>query len=138
MSRLNEAAGEGKVDRSCVDCAAGRRIGCQSFCCRLLVRLSDQEIEERAARGLSTAGLLEKDENGYCVHFVRETGRCGIWADRPQTCRDYECNSDFMLQVVLRDGFKNLADAARATATAYIPKEKYRQIPLLSGNAKRG
>ena len=57
-----------------------------------------------------------------------------IWGQRPETCREYSCNEDFKLQVVVREGFSGIVDLARKATSAYIPKETYVQVPLLSEN----
>jgi hypothetical protein len=102
-----------------VDCDAGRDMGCATFCCRLLVRLKPHEMQPSDGQ-TAAKGFVDKDEQGLCVHLNRETWGCNIWAQRPQTCREYDCNADFLLQVVLREGFTNIADVARKAATAYI------------------
>lgn len=119
------------IDKSCVDCDEGRRLGCRTFCCRMLVRLRPEEIEKQGKDGLPPKTFVEKDERGLCVNFDGASGHCKIWEKRPYTCRNYECNSDFLLQVVLRDGFINIAETVKAAAMAYIPKECYIEIPLL-------
>lgn len=113
-----------------VDCEEGRRMGCATFCCRMMVRLQPDEME----KGDSTTpakGFVDKDPEGYCIHIDRKTGHCENWKNRPKVCREYECNSDFMLQVVIREGFKNIADLARKAINAYIPKESYRFVPTI-------
>jgi len=112
-----------------IDCEAGRRLGCRVFCCRLLVRLDPDEREPRAD-GLPEKGFMDKDPDGYCIHFDREHGICRIWERRPRVCREYHCNSDFLLQVALRQEFRNLAELLKLAATAYIPSELYRRVPL--------
>jgi len=113
-----------------VDCEAGRRMGCATFCCRLLVRLKPHEREEANGPGIVAKGFVDKDGEGLCVHLNRQTWACEIWEQRPEICREYDCNSDFMLQIVLREGFTNIADVAVKAAKAYIPKETYLKIPL--------
>lgn len=122
------------TDITCVDCDAGRKMGCHSFCCRLLVRLRPEEMTRQGEEGLPPKGFVDKDVDGLCVHFERETGLCAIWEDRPITCREYECNSDFLLQVVLREGFESIVKTARSAASAYIPRESYITIPLKKSN----
>lgn len=114
-----------------VDCEAGRRLGCNTYCCRLLVALKPHEREERND-GLPAKGYVGKDCNGLCIHMDTETWLCKIWDKRPETCREYTCNSDFKLQIVLREGFTNIVDLARKTTTAYIPKETFITIPMLT------
>lgn len=112
-----------------VDCEAGRRMGCATFCCRLLVRLQPHEMVP-SDQG-TVKGYVDKDGQGLCVHLNRDTWSCDIWETRPQNCREYDCNADFLLQVVLREGFTNIADVARKAVVAYIPRETYLKIPLL-------
>jgi len=112
-----------------VDCEAGRRMGCDTFCCRLLVRLQPHEREQMDGQGVAK-GFVDKNLEGLCIHLNRETWGCDIWDTRPQICREYDCNSDFLLQVVLREGFTNIADVAVKAAKAYIPRESYVRIPL--------
>lgn len=116
-----------------VNCDEGRRMGCSTFCCRMLVRLQPDEMEP--GDGKSTPkGFVDKDPEGYCVHIDRETGHCNNWHNRPRVCREYDCNTDFMLQVVLREGFTNIAELAKASIRAYIPKETYIYIPSREDN----
>lgn len=112
-----------------VDCEAGRRMGCATFCCRMLVRLQPEEMEE--CEGGIKKGFVDKDPEGYCVHIDRKTGKCNNWENRPKVCREYECNSDFLLQVVIREGFINIAELAKASVNVLIPKESYIHIPMI-------
>lgn len=114
-----------------IDCDAGRSMGCQSFCCRMLVRLKPHEREE-TRDGTPPKSFIDKDEEGYCIHFDRNTSLCGIWDRRPEICREYECNSDFLLQVALREEFRNIVELARKAATTYIPAETYTFIPEIN------
>ncbi len=72
---------------------------------------------------------MEKDTDGYCKHLDRGTHLCSIWENRSRTCRSYDCNSDFLLQVALRNPFNNIAELAKIAATAFIPRETYIRIP---------
>jgi Fe-S-cluster containining protein len=114
-----------------VDCEAGRRLGCRTFCCRLLVQLKPHE-REPSPDGLPAKGYVDKDPQGLCVHMDSENWRCKIWEDRPETCREYACNEDFKLQVVVREGVSNIVDLARKASVAYIPRETYIKVPLIS------
>ena len=116
------------VDCAAVDCEAGRKMGCQTFCCRLLVRLDPVERLD-VNDGGSPSRFVGKCADGYCVNLDRKTYLCSIWAERLSVCRGYDCNSDFLLQVAVRHKFKNIAELVRMAATAYIPKETYIQIP---------
>lgn len=109
--------------RARVDCEAGRRLGCQTFCCRLVVRLSAEE-RARGVPGVGPSmGCVPKDADGHCVHSDRETHLCRIWDDRPQVCRDYDCNNDELLQVVLRRGFTSLTDLV-TSRPCVLPERK--------------
>lgn len=112
-----------------VDCEAGRRLGCASFCCRMIVRLDADEGDPRRP-DLVGKRCLDKDPvDGLCVHFERSSGRCGIWERRPRICREYDCNGDTLLQVVLRDGFRSLTELVRARVP---PASEWKRIPHLA------
>jgi uncharacterized protein len=111
-----------------VDCDAGRRLGCQTFCCRLLVRLDPDEREPGSSLQ-PPKGFVDKDAEGYCVHFDRATRLCRIWARRPRVCRAYDCNADFLLQVALRREFRNIVQLVTAAAEEYVPRESYVHVP---------
>lgn len=113
-----------------VDCEAGRRLGCQTFCCRLLVPLKEHERIPHPD-GLADKGYVDKDAHGLCVNMDPATWRCTKWEERPEACREYSCNEDFKLQIVLREGFNGIAELARKVGTAYIPRETYIHVPLL-------
>jgi len=109
----------------CVDCDTGRKMGCATFCCRLWVRLSE---EEAVAFGGDRA--LPKSEDGLCVHLDRQSHLCSIWEGRPAACRGYDCNHDRFLQVVLKEGFQSLKQVV--TSKVLIPLECHVQIPVVS------
>lgn len=108
-----------------IDCEEGRRLGCQTYCCCLLVRLEKDE-QEPAPPG-RVKRFVEKDPNtGYCIHLDRETGRCGIWEKRPRACRNYDCNRSPLLRVVFRDGYRSLL----ALVTAPEPEEEFEEVKV--------
>lgn len=119
-----------------IDCDAGRALGCQTFCCRLLVRL-DPDEREPGENGLPPKGFVDKDlADGFCIHLDRVTHRCGIWAKRPRICREYHCNDDEMLQAALRLGaIRNIVELAQAAVRLTLPKERYVRVPLRRGDA---
>lgn len=91
-----------------VDCDVGRTMGCSTFCCRLIVRLTPAE-RERGLPGVEREmNCLPKSSDGWCIHFDRKTSLCRIWEERPAICREYDCNQDTLLQVVLQEGFRSL------------------------------
>ncbi len=111
-----------------VVCDAGRKMGCQTFCCRLLVRLAPDERSACNKDGVPK-GFVDKAADGYCINLDRATHRCAIWAERPRTCRGYNCNGDFLLQVAVKHEFKSIVDLTRLAAHAYVPKETYVRVP---------
>ena len=121
---------EKEQDKICVDCNEGKRMGCQTFCCSLLVQLHPEEMEP-TVDGSTAKGYVDKTPDGICVHMDQNLGLCNIWGERPHTCRAYDCNSDFLMQIVLRKGFVNIAKTAIAASKVFIPKESYIKIPLL-------
>ena len=114
-----------------VDCKKGRELGCQNFCCRLLVRLEPDERPE-SKDGLPPPGFVDKTPDGYCINFNRQSGLCDNWMNRPKVCRAYSCNKDDLLQVALREKFTSLVDLVKKAQTMFIPKENYKFIPFCS------
>lgn len=110
-----------------IDCAIGQQLGCETFCCYLLVRVDPDEPVPGAG---AASGFVEKGPDGACIHLDRENHLCGIWEQRPRVCRSYHCNGDLLLQIVLRDGFDNIVNLAKEAATAYIPRETWIRIPV--------
>ncbi len=111
------------ADCASVDCDKGREMGCQTYCCRLLVRLDEDE------RTPSGGSFVEKGADGYCKHLDREGHRCTIWDRRSRVCRGYDCNNDFLLQVAVRHSFSNIAELVKIAVAAYIPEEIYVRVP---------
>jgi len=90
-----------------LDCEAGRRLGCATLCCRLIVRYAPDEAPLNA-QGVRKSCVDKDPSTGLCIHFNVELQRCSIWSERPRVCREYDCNQDPLLRVVLRDGFTSL------------------------------
>ena len=111
-----------------LDCDAGRRLGCASYCCRLIVRLAPAERDPGQPDNPAKHCIDKDPEDGLCVYFDRDTGRCSIWEDRPAICRAYDCNQDPLLQVVLRDGFSSLT---RLVTSTPAPKESWGEVPFI-------
>lgn len=70
----------------CIDCNAGRRMGCGTFCCKLLVRLRPEDAEALYPANPSKR-FIDKNSDGYCMYLDRTTFRCDIWEKRPSICR---------------------------------------------------
>jgi len=115
-------------ERSDVDCCKGREIGCETYCCRLLIRLEPEE-REPAKDGLPAPGFVEKADDGYCIHLDRESNLCAIWHSRPKVCREYSCNTDPLLQVALTEPYNSMVDLVKKAQLVLIPKESYVRIP---------
>ncbi len=96
-----------------INCEEGHRLGCATFCCRLLVRLGPDE-REVGPDGVERRFIEKRPEDGLCVYCDPKTQRCTRWETRPSVCREYDCNTDPLLQVVLRDGFTSLVDLVRS------------------------
>jgi len=117
-----------------VDCVEGRKLGCQTYCCRLLVRLEPEEREKVDGTQIAR-GFVEKAADGYCINFDRQTHLCKNWHGRPKACSAYSCNGELLLQVAIRHEFKNIVELVKLAATVNLPEENFVSIPLL-GNSK--
>jgi Fe-S-cluster containining protein len=77
-----------------VDCAARMHV-CHGRCCAFKFSISRQDIEEgELIFDIDRPYRLAKNDEGYCVHQVRETGFCGVYEHRPAVCREYSCADD--------------------------------------------
>lgn len=124
---------------SLIDCDEGRRLGCRTFCCRLLVRL-DEDEREPAVDGRPAKGFVDKGADGLCVHLDRVSHRCGIWEKRPRICREYDCNHDYLLQAAIRVGVKDIVQLSRDSLALHLAPEEHVRIPACAAQAmdKRG
>ncbi len=104
-----------------VDCDAGRRLGCSSYCCRLLVRLEPDERDPTQPDNAEKRCVDKDPASGRCIHQDPESGRCAIYHQRPRICRAYDCNRDPMLTVVLREGFRSVVETARKACREPVP-----------------
>jgi len=114
--------GKDRENTAVINCNAGRELGCETFCCRLHVRLSERERVR-----FEGAGTIDKGDDGLCCYLDRDSYLCSIWEKRPEVCRGYTCNDDSLLQVVIREGFTDLKTLVRSKL--FIPKETYIKIP---------
>lgn len=77
-----------------IDCENRRHL-CHAACCRLRFALSIQDLEEGKVRwDLGHPYMIRHSPDGYCHHLDRESGHCGVYANRPLTCRSYDCRHD--------------------------------------------
>ncbi|MDH4187189.1 MAG: YkgJ family cysteine cluster protein [Nitrospira sp.] len=112
----------------CLNCEAGRTMGCRTYCCQLLVRLTEEDAQ-RLYPERPTARFLEKAEDGFCIHLDRMTHRCNIWEQRPEVCRGYDCNSDFLLQVAVAEGFTSIVELTGRAQRIYLPSHLWVKVP---------
>jgi hypothetical protein len=116
-----------------IDCEAGRRLGCNTYCCRLIVRYAEDE-RPPSVDGSTPKGCVDKAPDGLCVHLDRASQRCGMWQARPRVCREYDCNTDYLLQVAVRVGVKNIVQLSRDALGLQIPREQWVRIPDCSAD----
>jgi Fe-S-cluster containining protein len=77
-----------------IDCASIIPI-CKARCCRLVVCLSRQDLDEREIDwDYGKPYQIRRRKDGYCVHSDEETRGCGVYHWRPAICRSYDCRED--------------------------------------------
>ena len=67
---------------------------CGARCCNLRHPLTSQDLDEGVIRWDHGQPYLIKHEAGRCVHQDAPTGQCTSYAQRPATCRTYDCRGD--------------------------------------------
>ncbi len=69
---------------------------CHGRCCRLTFSLSTQDLDERVIRWDYGQPYLirQRKSDGYCVHSDPMSRACTVHAQRPRTCRAYDCRND--------------------------------------------
>jgi hypothetical protein len=123
------------IAETVLDCEAGRAMGCASFCCRLIVRLRPGEREPRASDGVHKSCVDKEPESGLCVWFDTPSGHCKVWNERPGICREYDCNDDPLLQVVLREGFSSLVALVHAALPSDGERKRVPHVPRAHASA---
>ena len=113
---------------ACLNCDAGRWMGCRTYCCRLLVRVTEEEAQ-RLYPDRPTARFLEMADDGLCMYLDRETFRCGIWDTRPEICRSFDCNTDFLLQVAVKEQFESIVELTAKVRPIYLPNHLWVKVP---------
>jgi uncharacterized protein len=91
-----------------LDCDRGRRLGCATFCCSLIVRLEPGECDPTMPKAAGKSCIDKDTKSGICIHLNKSNQHCAIYADRPRLCRRYDCRTDPLLPVVLEHGFQSL------------------------------
>ncbi len=97
-----------RVEETILDCDEGRRRGCATYCCRLIVRYSPDDRPVYDEQGRRKSCVDKHPRTGLCVHMDETTHRCREWDDRPRVCREFDCNRDPLLPTVLEEGFVSL------------------------------
>jgi hypothetical protein len=92
--RLSIFADKRSVPSPDVDCASLIPI-CRGRCCGMDVSLSAEDVAEGKLRwDLHQPYLLRKSpDHGHCEHREPD-GSCGVYDERPGTCRAYDCRND--------------------------------------------
>jgi len=68
---------------------------CRSVCCSFVFALTKKDVEKGIAKwNPKRPYFIQREEDGFCTHFNRETRFCTIWEDRPERCRYYDCRKD--------------------------------------------
>jgi Fe-S-cluster containining protein len=77
-----------------VDCASLMSL-CQGRCCKLHFPLSFQDLDERIVQWrYDRPYRIRQRADGYCVHSDPASHGCTVYAQRPVTCRRYDCRTD--------------------------------------------
>jgi len=69
---------------------------CEARCCRLTFVLNTQDLDEGMIRWdyARPYWILQRPEDGYCIHNDAGTRRCTAYKDRPAPCREFDCRND--------------------------------------------
>ncbi|UCF04990.1 MAG: YkgJ family cysteine cluster protein [bacterium] len=77
-----------------VDCEE-RIAVCHGRCCQFGFALSAEEVASgKIDWDPNWPFYIKRDKDGFCVHWDRKTGFCGIYEQRPEICRTYSCEKD--------------------------------------------
>jgi Fe-S-cluster containining protein len=77
-----------------VDCEKRMHI-CHAVCCKLHFALTIPEIESTKIKwDLGRPYFIRQTDGGLCIHNDDQTGRCGVYSDRPAACQKYSCVND--------------------------------------------
>ncbi|MDH5608229.1 MAG: YkgJ family cysteine cluster protein [Cyclobacteriaceae bacterium] len=109
------------------DCSNGQRLGCKTYCCRLIVRMTEEE-SERLFPGEPYRRSLSKNMDGYCIFLDKESHACMVWDKRPSDCAAFNCNEDKKLQHVLQTGIISLVKLSEMAVKSYLPQEVWIQV----------
>lgn len=104
-------------------CDRGRDVGCRTFCCRLLVRLTPEEKEQLYPGEQRIS--MDKSPDGYCEKLDRTSWKCTIWEERPQACRAFDCREDERIQMVIKEQTVNIVTIAQMIQKQPLPPEEW-------------
>ena len=77
-----------------IDCVARLPL-CKARCCKLSFPLSFQDLDERVVQwNYRVPYQIRQRDDGYCVHCDAGSKQCGVYDQRPGTCRIYDCRQD--------------------------------------------
>lgn len=114
-----------------IDCDYGNRIGCETFCCKLIVRLTTEEAKKIYPNSPKKISLDHDMKTGYCEFLDKKNFRCRIFEIRPQICRSYTCNGEKMLQIALREEVGSIVELCKRVERKFIAKETFQTIPKI-------
>jgi Fe-S-cluster containining protein len=109
--------GEALADVPCAGCV-GCCVSSYPIPLRPADRVALEQVPDRYLqfRPADVARMLHRDD-GTCPMLA--AGRCSIYADRPQTCRDYDCRMLAAAGVEAGDGRDAINERVRAWAFTY-------------------
>jgi len=82
------------VNLPVIDCESRLSL-CKARCCTMTFPLSFQDINERVVEWeYYRPYQIRQRADGYCCHSDGETRACRVYAQRPVTCRLYDCRKD--------------------------------------------
>ncbi|MEZ4399905.1 MAG: YkgJ family cysteine cluster protein [Kofleriaceae bacterium] len=68
---------------------------CQARCCALAFPLTSQDLDEGVLRwDHGQPYVIRQGADRRCVHQDRDSYQCGCYAQRPATCRLFDCRAD--------------------------------------------
>lgn len=114
-----------------LDCKQGRCLGCQTYCCRLIVRLTEHEAARIYPENPEKLSLDKNLDTGFCEFMDGESFSCTIFEKRPAICREYNCNEDKLLQVALKQKVDSISSLSSEATKPYIPRDSWKTVPRI-------
>jgi Fe-S-cluster containining protein len=99
-------------------------------CCRtpnITVEIKEHEAERYPGAWLDDDGTwrLPKKDNGECAYLV--DGKCSIYANRPFTCRTFDCRWHLLVGFLIKDD-PIMEQAVRQWAPLTVPTPEDKEI----------